>query len=74
MLLKLEDFNYDTSIDLNIGYYQIQPSKSTSKLCMITPPWEKYCYKRLPMGVANSPDIFQQKIKYLFHGFKCILL
>ena len=24
------------------------------------------------MGVANSPDIFQQKMKDLFHGFELI--
>ena len=29
--------------------------------------WGKYRYKRLPMGVANSPDIFQQKVNDLFH-------
>ena len=32
----------------------------------------KYWYKRLPMGVADSPDIFQQKMNYLFHGFEFI--
>ena len=30
----------------------------------------KYCYKRLQMGVANSPDIFKQKMNDLFRGFK----
>ena len=35
-------------------------------------PCGKYRYKRLPMGVANSPDIFQQKINDLFHGFEFI--
>ena len=34
--------------------------------------WGKYRYKRLPMGVANSPDIFQQKMNDLFHGFEFI--
>ena len=29
------------------------------------PSW----YKRLQMGVANSPEIFQQKMNDLFHGF-----
>ena len=24
------------------------------------------------MGVANSPDIFQQKMNYLFHGYEFI--
>ena len=31
--------------------------------------WRKYRCKRLPMGVANSPYIFQQKTNDLFHGF-----
>ena len=32
------------------------------------PSGKKYGYKRLPMGVANSPEIFQQKINVLFQG------
>ena len=35
-------------------------------------PLGKYCYKRLPLGVANSPDILQYKMKGLFHGFEFI--
>ena len=35
-------------------------------------PVGKYCYKCLPMGVANYPDIFQHKMNYLFHVFKFI--
>ena len=34
--------------------------------------WGKYCYTRLPMGVANSPEILLQKINDLFHGFEFI--
>ena len=32
----------------------------------------KYCYKRLPIGVANSPEILQHKMNDLFHGFEFI--
>ena len=35
-------------------------------------PMGKYWYKILSMGVANSPDIFQQKMNDLFHGFEFI--
>ena len=28
-----------------------------------------YSYKRLPMIVSNSPEIFQKKTKSLFKGF-----
>ena len=72
MLLKLEGFQYATSLYLNIGYYLIQPSENASNFCTIILLWGKYHYKRLPMGVANSPEIFQQKMHDLFHGFKFI--
>ena len=54
-----------------MGYDHIQLRENTSKLCAIIPPWEK-CYKNQLMGVANSPDIFQQKMNDLFHGFEFI--
>ena len=56
--LKSEGFQYAISLDLNMGYYHIIISESTSNLCTIILPREKYSYKRLPMGVSNPPDIF----------------
>ena len=72
MLLKIEDFQYAASLDLNMAYYHIQLSKNVSNLCTIILPWGKYQYKHLPMGVADLPDISQQKTTDLFHGFKFI--
>ena len=72
MLLELQVFQYDTSFDLDMGYYHIQPRKNASNLCTIIIPWGKYQYKRLPIGVANSPDISEQKMSDLFHGFEFI--
>ena len=51
-------------------YYNIPIGKNVSNLFTIILPWEKYCYKQLPMGISNPPDIFQHKMKYLFHGLK----
>ena len=62
LLLKLEGFTYATSLDLNMGYYHIELSPHTRELCTIVLPWGKYEYQRLPMGLCNSPDIFQEKI------------
>ena len=72
MLLKLEGFQYATSLDLNMRHYHICLRKNVSNLCTIIIPGEKYHYNRLPMGVANSPDIFQQKMNGLFHIFEFI--
>ena len=71
-LLKLEGFQYDTSLDLNKGYYHIQLIKNASNLCTIIIPRGKYQYKCLPMGVAYSPDIFQHKMNDLYYGFEFI--
>ena len=32
----------------------------------------KIFYKRLPIGITNSPENFQQNMNHLFHGFKFI--
>jgi hypothetical protein len=45
-----------------MGYYTIRLDQNASRICTITFPWEKYSYKRLPMGIAGSPDIFQSKM------------
>jgi hypothetical protein len=37
----------------------------STKLCTIVFPWGKYSTLRLPIGIANSPDIFQSKINQL---------
>ena len=74
MLLKLEGFQYATSLDLNMGYYHIRLSKNAGNLYTIILPWEKYRYKRLPTGVANLPHIFQQEMNDLFHGSEFIRL
>ena len=55
-----------------MGYYQIRLSEESSKIFSIILPWGKYRYKHLPMGVSNSPEIFQDKINQMFYGFEFI--
>ena len=68
LLLKLEGFKYASSLDLNMGYYHIKLCPFSRKLCTIVLPWGKYEYQKLPMGLCNSPDIFQEKMNELFYG------
>ncbi len=41
-----------------MGYYTIRMDPDASKIGTIIFPWGKYFYKRLPIGMAGSPDIF----------------
>jgi hypothetical protein len=65
ILISLNVFSYATSIDLNMGYYAIRLTPNAQKPCTIVFPWGKYSYLKLPMGIVNSPDIFQSKINQL---------
>ncbi len=72
IMLKLEGFQYATSLDLNMGYYHIELSPTAKQLCTIVMPWGKYEYQRLPMGLCNSPDIFQEKMSSLMRGLEFV--
>ena len=66
LLLKLKGFQYVTSLDLNImGYYHIELSPESKELCTIVLPSGQHEYQCLPMGLCNSPDIFQEKMSTL---------
>ena len=68
MLLNLEGFQCATSLDLNMGYYHIKLNPASREMCTIVLPFGKCEYQRLPMGLCNSPDIFQEKISELMEG------
>ena len=61
-LQQLEGFTFATALDINMGYYHIRLSDKSADMCTIVTEFGKYKYKRLPMGVSCSPDIFQAKI------------
>ena len=55
-----------------MDYYHIRSSQQASSLCTIILLLRKYRYKRLPMGVSNSPEIFREKMNETFRGFEFI--
>ena len=70
LLLKMEGFTYATALDLNMGYYHISLDASSRQLCTLIFPWGKYEMQCLPMGLCNSPDIFQEKMSELMYGLE----
>ena len=69
-MLKSEGFGYNTELNLNMGYYNIQLIEDASKICMIILPWGKYHYSRLTMVVSNYPNILHHNMNGLFQGFE----
>ena len=61
ILLKLEGFQYATSLDLNMGYYQIQISENASNLCTIILSWEKNVTKLYQWELPTHQTFFKKK-------------
>jgi hypothetical protein len=72
VLQEIKGFSYATALDLNMGYYTIRLDADVSKTCTVIFHWGKYSYKRLPMGIAGSPDIFQEKMLELMEPLEFV--
>ncbi len=72
VLQEIEGFSFATALDLNMGYYTIRLDPDASKICTIIIPWGKYSYKRLTMGIEDSPDIFQGKMSELMESLEYV--
>ena len=70
LLLKIEGVQCAIFLDLNMEYYHIELDPQSKLLCTIVLPWGKYEYQKLPMGLCNSTDIFQEKMNIFLTGFK----
>jgi hypothetical protein len=69
-----EGLAYCTALDLNMGFWTILVDKFSQCLCTIILSWGKYCYLCLPMGLACSPDICQEKMSELFIDMTFIIV
>ena len=70
LLQKLQGFRHATLLDLNMGYWNILLTPNSSRICTVVTPWGKYEHLRLPMGLCNAPDIFQEKMSELMAGLE----
>ncbi len=72
VLQELEGFIFATALHLNMGYYTIRLDSDASKICTIIFPFGKYSYKRLPKGIAGSPNFFQAKMMELMESLEYV--
>lgn len=59
---KLKGAKKMTKLDAKDGYWSVKVAKQSQPLTTFRTPKGKYCYQRLPMGLATSQDIFQSKM------------
>ncbi len=59
---------YFTTLDLQSGFYQIAIDPQSSQYTAFRCHLGLYEFKRLPMGLRNSPSIFQRVMEAVLHG------
>ena len=59
---QLGGFQYVTSLDINMGYYNIRIFTASQDMTMIVTVFGNFRYNLLPMVMCNSGDIFQAKL------------
>ena len=63
---KIAGFKFITKLDISMGFYTFELNQNAQKLCVISTPFGLYQYLCLPMGLTNSPDVFQSVMHLLF--------
>jgi transposase InsO family protein len=51
---------YFSKLDAKSGYWAVHLDKDSQDLTTFRTPFGRYCYNRLPFGLAISQDVFQQ--------------
>ena len=62
IVTRLHGSKYFTTLDANMGYYQIKLSKESSMLTTFNTPFGRYRYLRMPMGLECAGEIFQREM------------
>ena len=65
LLQDIGHYNYVTALDLSMGYYHFRLDEQLQEMSTFVLPWGLYKYKRLPMGLSISPDLFQAHMQRL---------
>ena len=65
---KLANSLVFSSLDTSSGFFQIPLEESSSALTTFITPFGRFRFKRIPMGITSSPEIFQKKMSELLAG------
>ena len=57
--------NLFTKLDANSGFWQVPLSES---LRLLTTPFGRYCFNKLPFGITRAPEVFHKRMNSLLQG------
>ncbi len=69
ILAQLAGAKFFTKLDANSGFWQIPLDPASSHLTTFITPIGRYCFHRLPFGIASAPEHFQRRMSEALAGF-----
>lgn len=57
-----------SKLDARFSFHQIKLVRESQELTTFTTPFGRYCYRRLPFGIATAPKYFQCFMSRLLEG------
>lgn len=73
ILHRHSGYKYFTKLDITMCFHTFLLDEESSNLCVVNTPFGKYRYKRLPMGIKQSPDYCQEIMEDVLRDFRDFL-
>ena len=67
-LAQLSGATVFSKIDTNSGFWQIPLDPSSRLLTTFLTPFGRFCYNKLPFGIASAPEHFQRRMTSMLEG------
>ena len=72
-LAQLTGARFFSKLDANSGFWQIPLSSASRLLTTFITPSGRYCFNKLPFGIASAPEHFQKRMNAILHGLDGVL-
>ena len=73
LLSNIQGARYFSKLDANSGFHKIPLEENSQKLTTFIVPFGRYCYCRLPFGIASASEYFQRRMSNLLEGLECTI-